>query len=189
MISLLCLARAGTASLLCLACLSACSMHQSLVSVPAGGTSSVLPPTSTAFRGRTPGTAAKQSALLERLPARRAPAEPALPEVMPQPFVPVLRVRNLESGAIDDAANAAALAVVNGSRLQVSMTGPEFTSGIVLAGDSTAAMVPAGTNRWTATLRYIDSSNPPALHPSLHVQMQTARGSRTFQIPVTELHQ
>jgi hypothetical protein len=100
-----------------------------------------------------------------------------------------LRVTDLDGDVEASGTQDRALPIVNGSRLRISLTGDNVLSAAVEAGDSSARLEPAGDGRWTAVIRYLDSSNPPAQNPFLEVQMQTSAGGRAFRIPVTELHQ
>lgn len=160
----------GAAALL-VAFLSACGGQHSFSNTPAGG--SYLPPAG----GAT--SAAK---------TRKASASTPTPSPAPQSS-PVLQVTDLDGGAGAASTGTGALPIMNGSRLRVSIADPDITSGAVRAGDSSATLTPAGKGQWTATLRYVDSSNPPTDHGMLEVKMQTPNGPSTFHIPVAELHQ
>lgn len=100
-----------------------------------------------------------------------------------------LRVTDLDGGAEAIGTQDHALPIVNGSRLRISLTGDNVVSAAVEAGDSSASLEPAGEGKWTAVIRYVDSSNPPVQDPVLEVKMQTSTGKRVFRIPVAELHQ
>jgi hypothetical protein len=100
-----------------------------------------------------------------------------------------LHVTDLDGGAEASETQTHALTIVNGSRLRIALTGGNVTSAAVEAGDSSATLQPTGEGQWTATIRYIDSSNPPVQNPILEVNMQTAAGHRTLRIPVIELHE
>jgi hypothetical protein len=121
---------------------------------------------------------------------------PAAGEYLPQTYASLkgaaaatLRVTDLDGGAEATGTQTGALPIVNGSRLRIALSGGNIVSANVDAGDSSEALEPAGEGRWTAIVRYVDSSNPPVTDPVLQVTMRTKTGQRTFRIPVEELHQ
>jgi hypothetical protein len=99
-----------------------------------------------------------------------------------------LRIKDLDGGAEASGTQTRALPIVNGSRLRITLTGDSVVSAAVQAGDSSATLEPTGEGQWSATLRFVDTSNPPVQNPTVEVKMQSGAGQRTFRIPVLELH-
>jgi hypothetical protein len=100
-----------------------------------------------------------------------------------------LHVTDLDGGAEASSTQKHALQIVNGSRLRIALNGDSVVSAAVQAGDTSATLEPTGEGQWTATVRFVDTSNPPVQNPTLEVKMQTKAGERVFRIPVLELHE
>lgn len=156
-----------TAATLSVAYLCGCSGHQSVSSSPA--INGYLPPAPVAQNDQRSSNATT---------AKTGPAKS-----------PSLRVIDLDGGAQASGIQSRVLPVVNGSRLRIALSGESVKSATVEAGDTSAALEPAGEGQWTAVVRFVDSSNPPVQNPLLEVKMQTSAGERTFRIPILELHQ
>ncbi len=82
-----------------------------------------------------------------------------------------------------------ALRIVNGSRLRISVRDATIVSGSIRAGTSQAQLTSDGNGRWSATLRFIDTSNPPNPHPAVVVTLTKNGAVSTQSFTLAEMHE
>lgn len=157
--------------------LAACS-HASVGS-SAPGTPKGLPPLTTRVarpENVTARGAVAASGQAGQLPGV-APAELSVTDL----DAPVPATHLLQAGGLP-------IAIVNGSRLSVNLTAPGIDRATIVAASRSQSLVAAGDGTWRATVRYVDTSNPPSRHPLLRLILDRRGADEIEAFPLVVAH-
>ncbi len=100
------------------------------------------------------------------------------------------RLSDLESNGFSNAPLQAGVSVMNGARIRIDLGSGETGVPILAMAGSAPLTLERGTDgSWSASGRFIDSSNPPNPHPAIVVTFLRAGARVDERYPISLAHQ